>query len=313
MMDIAVIGTGGIAQKAYFPLLAVMPEINISAVLSRTQEHANQAAERWAIPFATNKLDEIVARQPRAALVISSTESHFAICKLLMENGVDVYVEKPLTTSSQQSQQLSQIAKNHSRILAVGFNRRYALLYQQAKSILSNQKIELAVIKKHRTTASNPSLFEHYLDDTIHQIDLMRYYCGDVEAIQTTYQKADGVLVTANSTVKLPGGGMGTIMVCNQTGAWQESATIHTKGISLHVDAFERLRVMHDGHETVYGTDRAGKWVTAMKERGFWGELDHFFDCVRTRETPQTSAQEALKTQRLMEDLVTAAGDPLPT
>jgi len=311
-MDIAIIGTGGIAKKAYFPLLAVMPDVNLVAVHSRTLSNAQQAGSEWHIPFATDRIEDIIARKPQAAVVISSTESHFSLCKALLENGIDVYSEKPLTDSSEQSYALGRIADEHTRILAVGFNRRYALLYQQAKEILSGRSIKMALIQKHRTQASNPSLFSHYLDDTIHQIDLMRYYCGDVEALHTSYQMQDDVLVSASSTMRLPSGGLGLVTVCNLAGAWQESVTLHAEGMSVHVDAFQRMRVLQDDHEQVYGMDRAGKWIPSLEERGFFGEMDHFLQCVRTRQQPMTSAKEAAKTQELLEELVCTAGDKLP-
>jgi virulence factor len=207
---------------------------------------------------------------------------------------------------------LAVLAKKHDRVLAVGYNRRYSLLYRQAKEILGDRRVELAVIQKHRTEASNPSLFAQYLDDTIHQIDLMRFYCGDAEAADTQYQMREGVLVSAVSTVRLPAGGQGIITICNQSSAWQESATLHTADLSVHVDAFQCLRVMRDDREEVFGTDRAGKWLTSLKERGFYGEVDHFLHCVRARENPQTDAAEAAKTQLLLENLVRASGDPVP-
>lgn len=58
----------------------------------------------------------------------------------------------------------------------------------------------------------------------------------------------------------------------------------------------------------VYGVDRPGKWVPEMEERGFMGEIDHFFECIATRQQPQTNAYDALKTHRLIEQLVEAAG-----
>ena len=310
-MRIAVIGAGGIAQKAYLPLLAVMPDVKIAGIFSRTQARVEEICQRWNISKGTTDLSDILALGPQAALVISSTDSHYGICREMLENGVDVYAEKSLTTSSAQSYDLARIALEKKRILAVGYNRRYALLYMKAKEIMGNRKVELAVIQKHRTEASNPTLFDQYLDDTIHQIDLMRFYCGDVEPSTTAYEKKNGVITSAVSTVDIPNGGQGVITICNEAGSWQENVTLHAGGLSVHVDAFRRLRVMVDDHEEVYGTDRAGKWITGMKERGFYGELAHFFECVQTRQEPLTNAVEAAKTQVLMEGLVRASGDEI--
>ena len=70
------------------------------------------------------------------------------------------------------------------------------------------------------------------------------------------------------------------------------------------IDAFERMTVNNNGHVEVYGTDRPGKWIRDMAERGFQGELEHFFECVRTRQKPLTDPWEAGKTLELLEDLV---------
>jgi len=310
-MRIAVIGTGGIAQKAYLPLLAVMADVKIVGIFSRTQARVDETCQRWKIQKGTTDLSDIIALKPQAALVISSTDSHYTACREMLENGIDVYAEKSLTTSSIQSYDLARIAREKKRILSVGYNRRYALLYKKAKEIIGNRKVDFAVIQKHRTQPSYPTLFDQYLVDTIHQIDLMRFYCGDVTSSTTAYEKKNGIITSAVSTVRIPNGGQGVLLISNEAGSWQESVTLHAGGLSVHVDAFRRLRVMVDDHEEVFGTDRAGKWITSMKERGFYGELAHFFECVQTRQEPLTSAVEAAKTQVLLEDLVRASGEEI--
>jgi len=111
-----------------------------------------------------------------------------------------------------------------------------------------------------------------------------------VTSLTRVFEKKPGVITSGVSTVRILGSGQGVIMICNEAGSWQESVTLHADGLSVHVDAFRRLRVMYDDHEEVFGTDRAGKWITGMKERGFYGELAHFFECVQTRQEPFTNA-----------------------
>ena len=120
---------------------------------------------------------------------------------------------------------------------------------------------------------------------------------------------SNGTVDSTVSTMALSDGGQGVLMVCGHAGAWQESATLHAEGISIHIDAFRSMRVQYDDHEEEYGTDRAGKWITAMKERGFYGEMAHFFDCVRNRALAHTNGAEAAKTQELMEGLIKVSED----
>ncbi|MDK2981227.1 MAG: virulence factor [Chloroflexota bacterium] len=310
-IKIAIIGAGGIAERAYFPILVQKPEVEIVSLYSRTQATLDNITSQWRIPRTTTDIQAVLESQPQAAFVLSSNHSHYDICKLMLENGVDVYVEKPLATSATQSKELAALADEHKCVMEVAFNRRYALLYKQAKELFEGHTIQTAVVQKHRTDSSHVNLFNQYLDDTIHQIDLMRYYGGELEALNTQYTTRDDRLTSAVSVARTAQGGLVTLINNLQAGAWQESVTLHGDGMSVHVDAFRELRVRYHDHEEVYGTDRAGKWIPGLRERGFEGEILHFLECVQTRQRPITDAWEAVKTQQLMEDLVVASGDKL--
>jgi virulence factor len=303
-MKIAIVGAGGIARKAYFPLLRCWPGIEITGFFSRSQETINNVSREWGFANGTTDINSILESKPDAVIVLSSTETHFRFCRLFLENGIDVYSEKSLTPTSKESFELGQIAEKNNRILTVGFNRRYALLYRQAKEIFGNRRIQFALFQKHRESQGDETLFNLYLDDIIHQIDLARYFCGSLKAVSTSFNMENNMIAGAVSTMAIPGGGQCVIAASKFSGAWEESATLHGEGMTVHIDAFDRLTVRFSDHVEVYGTDRPGKWIRDMRERGFQGELEHFFECVKTRQKPITDAQEAGKTLELLEDLV---------
>lgn len=308
-MRIAIVGAGGIAQKAYFPLLVQRPDLQIVCLYSRTQTTLEKAAQDWGITTGSTNLQDVITCKPQAVFVLSSNDSHYSICKMMLENDLDVYVEKPITLSSVQGFELAQLADERQRILMVAFNRRYALLYQQAKQILSDRKIQVAVFQKHRPQLYHTNLYNQYTDDTIHQIDLMRYYCGNLQVLSTSYEMQDNKLANAVSTASMDTGGLAVLINSLQAGAWQESVSLHAEGISVHVSAFRDLRVVYSDHEEIFGNDRPGKWIPDLRERGFNGEIEHFFECLKTRQMPLTNAWEAAKTQELVEKLVLASGD----
>jgi virulence factor len=306
-LPIAILGAGGIAQKAYLPLLATWPDAHILGIYSRTQSRLDQTLADWPIEYGTTDLDALLDLHPTAAFVLTATPSHFELSKLLLEAGIDVYLEKPATTSADLTHRLADLAKEKGRILMVGFNRRYALLYKQAKELFGLRHIQTCLIEKHRPETPHPTLAAQYLDDIIHQIDLMRFFCGDVTAVHTSYELKHDRLAGAVSIVALPGGGLGTILTSQQAGGWQEKVTLHGDGLTVEVSAFRELRVRYRDHEEVYGTDRPGRWVPELTERGFSGEILHFFECLRTRQQPQTNGYEATRTQELEEALLALA------
>lgn len=186
----------------------------------------------------------------------------------------------------------------------VGYNRRYAPLYRQAKEVFGNRKIRICLLEKHRTGVWDRGIEVAYQDDIIHQIDLLRFFTGEPIALETRAVIEAGKFRGAASTTSLPSGGIGAVVSSREAGMWQERATITGDDITVVVNAFRELRVLYKDHEEVYGTDRGGRWFPQLQERGFTGEVEHFLECVKTRSRPETDGFDALHTQKLMEDMI---------
>lgn len=308
-IKIAILGGGSIARKAYLPLLRTWQNTQIVGLFSRTQQTLEEVCLAWQIDYGTTDLQALIDRQPQAAFVLTSTTAHYEHARALLAAGIDVYMEKPATESSVTARQLAELAQAKGCIYMVGFNRRFARLYCQAKEIFGERKIQLCVIEKHRPSAFHVSLYNNYLDDTIHQIDLLRYYCGDLTPLYTAFEMANGRLVGAVSLLGLAGGGRAMVLTSLQAGAWLERVSLHGGGISIEVNAFRELKVRHCDHEEVYGVDRPGRWVPELVERGFAGEIEHFLTCVHTREWPLCDGFAAARTQELVEALTRIAGE----
>jgi virulence factor len=303
-LNIGILGGGDIAWKAYLPMLVKWSQIDIRGLYSRTMETADKIAAHFGVDFRTDDLGALIERDLDAAFVLAHTDSHFELVKALLEAGVDVFVEKPATISSVQTHALAELADKEKRVLMVGFNRRYASLYRQGKELFGDRKMAMCVVEKHRRASRPLDLFQTYLDDTVHQIDLLRFYCGDVEPIETIYTAEEKVLKSAVSLCKIPNAGLGVIQTSHQAGMWQERATLYGDDLTVEISAFRTIRVKHKDHEEIYGTERPGIWKPQLEERGFEGEVAHFFDCVNTRQRPMTDGHDSVKTQALLEALV---------
>ncbi|MDO9546910.1 MAG: Gfo/Idh/MocA family oxidoreductase [Pelolinea sp.] len=307
-MKIAIFGAGGITQRAYLPILSTWPGIEIIGIYSRTQASVDKTCAKFHLSNGTTSAQELVEMKPDAAFVLTNDQTHFEFVKILLKAGIDVFVEKPMAQNSVEAQILAQLSKEENKILMVGFNRRFTLQYKKAKEVFKGKKIQLAIIQKSRVKATHTNLYNNYLDDTIHQIDLMRFYCGNVVPLNTYYEQQDGKIVGAVSVCSLCNGGIGVIMTSLQAGSWQESVVLHGDNFSVEVNAFEKLTIKNRDHEQILGTDRVGSWIPDLKERGFYGELEHFFDCVNSRQQPQTNAFDAVQTHQLLKKMVDVAG-----
>jgi virulence factor len=300
------VGLGGIAQRAYLPVLANLDTVDLAVIMSRRPDIVEQIRARYHVPVGVTDMSDFLRQGLQAAVVLTPSSTHFEIVRTLLLAGVDVLVEKPATLSSRETAVLGDLADQRGRVLMIAFNRRFAPLYKQAKDLFAGRRVALCLAEKHREKAANPSLFDHYSEEAIHMIDLLRWYGGEARAISTRSLVRNGKLTDAASLVAFEGEGIGVLAASLEGGGWLERVTLHGEGLSVQVDAFRELRVLRGMEDQVSGRKMAADWLTSQHIRGFEQLIGHFFDCVQQRLTPSTSALEAFRTQLLMEQLVAA-------
>jgi virulence factor len=305
-MQAAIIGLGDIARKAYLPVLANLKDLDI-LLSSRSEASVRKIQAQYRLPRGATALAEVIRERPQAAFVLTPKETHFEIVRQLLEADIDVFVEKPATLHSADTRTLAELAERRGRVLMVGFNRRFAPLHILGQELMANHPISLSLFQKNRTNVPDVSLAELFIEDTIHQIDLLRFYCGEGEVASSVHQTQQGKLFSASSTVALENGGIAILATCLQAGAWNESYSLFGSKQSIFIDAFARLRLVVPKEEKNWEESYASSWKTNLEGRGFTGQINHFFECVQKREQPQTSGWDSVKTQQLVEDMVAKA------
>jgi virulence factor len=300
---IAVVGLGGICRKAYMPILTADAGIEL-ILYNRSPEPLAEMQATYRIEQGTNSLGEIIDRRPDAAFVLTASSTHFEIVKKLLENGIDVFVEKPATLHSWETRTLAEIADQHGRILMVAFNRRFAPLHVKAKELWGETPVGMGIFRKFRSNASHPNLEHQLIDDTIHQIDLLRFYCGEGTAVSTTHQSLPDRLLGAVCVVRLDSGGIGLIETSLQAGRWREYYSLYGGQQTMEIDAFSQVWFTSGKEKKQWDETYASSWQTTLAGRGFEGQISHFYSCIESRRMPQTSAWDSVKTQKLAEDII---------
>ncbi len=297
-MNISIIGLGGIAQDYYLPILSIRENMKLQ-IFSRTKTTVEYNAAKWNITSMAENIADVVRWKPDAVFVLTISSSHYDIVKELLYNGIDVFVEKPASLHVEQTMELAELAKG--KICMVGFNRRFAPIHQRGKEYWGNRKIELAEFTKLRTKPFHDSTRNHIYDDTIHLLDTMRYYCGEVELAHREV-RIEGQLITVTGMFNLESGGIAIVKNSMRSGQWRENYTISGDGLTMDVDPFSRLTIFQ-GDERRSWSENYQAGSTSFSGRGFVGEVEHFLDCVKTRKQPMTNLEDSIKTQQLVEAL----------
>lgn len=292
-LKIGVIGLGDIAQKAYLPVLAAQPDLELH-LQTRTAATLDRVGAAHRLPHRHTSLDALLDQGLDAAFVHAPTEHHVEIAQRLIEAGVPAYVDKPLARDLAGAQRLVDLAEQHGVPLMAGFNRRYAPAYAQC---LEHPR-DLILMQKNRVgLAEEPR--EMIFDDFIHVVDTLRFLAPrPVEQVHVTAKVRAGLL--HHLVLHLSGDGFTAIGSMNRmSGSVEESLDVSGDDTRRHVLNIAEV-TDHKGQPTLR---RRGDWVPVARQRGIEQITLAFLDAVRSGK--RLDARDALLTHELCERIVT--------
>lgn len=297
---IGMVGLGNIAQKAYLPILTKETNWSFEGAFSPSKDKRKSICSQYRIQDFSSL--QTLADQCDAVFVHSSTSTHFEIVSFLLSLGKDVYVDKPLAASIDESEKLVELAIKHNRKLMVGFNRRFAPMYVAAKE--QSKNIASIRFEKHRMDSIGPHSYEFtMLDDYLHLIDTARWLGnGDLNLIDST--------MNVNNEKSLTYAGHLFKSECNvpiytemhrKAGTNLEKLELVTEGAIIRVKNMNTLETESNNQLSI---STSPAWDTTLKQRGFEDCISHFIECVQNDQKPEIDGVEGLKSQILLHQLI---------
>ncbi|AFR28885.1 Gfo/Idh/MocA family oxidoreductase [Arthrobacter sp. Rue61a] len=308
-LRVGVIGAGNIATIAQLPTLVQRDDVELAALVSR-REDPSSLVRRWGFHAAYKTVEEMLAAQELdAVFVLTPRSEHAHAVELCLNRDVDVFCEKPLAPATDEAEHLADLADERGRILMVDFNRRYAPVYTAGREAFGDKGATFCVAQKNRPGSEYRATFEN----AIHMVDLLRWYCGGepehvaAHAAGEDPWEEDGIA----ATIRFSTGNTGVLMAARTAGAWNEKLDAYGDGKTVEVRAPETVSTTINGVTTSRELSaEAYGWATATDTLGFSAAVHHFLDRVGDRAQPLTSGREAVRTQRLLDQILAAAGLP---
>jgi predicted dehydrogenase len=163
-----VIGTGYLG-KFHADKYSELIESELVGIVDTDYEAAQTISNRLNVP-AFKSYEELFDRVDAVSIVVP-TELHHKIAKDFLLNGIDVLVEKPMTTTLEEAEDLIETAKKNKCVLQVGhlerFNAAVLALNNVIKQPLFIESHRLAPFKDRGTDV------DVILDIMIHDIDII--------------------------------------------------------------------------------------------------------------------------------------------
>ncbi|MET7460521.1 Gfo/Idh/MocA family oxidoreductase [Nonomuraea sp. NPDC005501] len=294
-MKTAVIGLGDIAEKAYLPVLATQPGLDLH-LCTRDRRALDRLGDVHRVAARFTSVGEVIEAGVEAAFVHAATTAHRELVEPLLKAGVHVFVDKPLADNLPDCEHLVRLAHAERRSLMVGFNRRYAPGYVGLAALPR----DLVLLQKNR--ADRPEDPRRMVfDDFIHVVDTLRFLApGEVTGTRIRTRVTGGL--AEHVVLELTGDGFTAIgSMCRVSGAAEESCEVMGGGV--------KRRVVNLGDVVDYAAGetlvRRPDWVPVARQRGIEQACLEFLDAVHAGRL--LTADDALVSHAICEDIVRQA------
>lgn len=187
MMNVGVIGCGSIGRDHIERMTNTIAGVQVVGVYDVVNEAAEKSIRDFNLKAKIFADEDNLINSPDidAVVICSRNDAHLSSVLKTIAADKPVFVEKPLTTSAQDSFAIvSAEVKKQRRYVQVGFNRRYDPGYQQLKQLIDDGEIGALLLANCRHYNTRPATTyyktDNVINDTlIHELDILRYLFAD--------------------------------------------------------------------------------------------------------------------------------------
>lgn len=333
-VQIAVIGSGVIGKR-HISAIAESPHAELTAIIDpdvRAQELAADAGVPW---FSTAELffadsathDQRLTDTPLGVIVATPTEHHLTPSLAALNAGAHVLVEKPIMPTLEEAAQIIECSARTGRHVLVGHHRRYYDQVHKARELIQRGELgQLVAVTGQWTVRKDDPYYDPdwrkewkagpILTNLIHEIDTLRYVCGDVASVSAetsnaiqSFEKED----VAALVMRFVSGALGTFIISDQASSpwsWEfatgENAAFPASGQNALRFMGTRASLEFPNLVLWQHENPPGDWTQVMHaetismplEDAYINQINHFAAVIQGEIAPRISAQDATDTLR---------------
>ncbi|MCV0425126.1 MAG: Gfo/Idh/MocA family oxidoreductase [Roseibium sp.] len=326
----------GLVGKRHAEAVALVPGVDLVATVDPNEDGRDTAASMGLPCFET--IEGVLENAGVDGIILATpTLLHVEQAMACIEHGCPVLVEKPIGASALEAHALVQLAETRNVPLLVGHHRRYNPLIQKAK-----EAVESGVIGDVRAVQGTCWFYkpDSYFEaapwrmrsgagpvsvNLVHDIDLIRYLCGEVTAVQAVsapsvrgFENED----VASALLEFSNGAVGTISVSDSIVApwsWEFNSQENPKyppmaescyliGGSEGSLSVPDLRVWtHQDRQQDWWTPLSATTLTRDASDPLVNQISHFKDVILRTAEPIVSGVEGLRTLQVIEAIQVSA------
>ncbi|MFZ2053247.1 MAG: Gfo/Idh/MocA family oxidoreductase [Candidatus Aminicenantales bacterium] len=298
---VGIIGVGYLGTQ-HARILSYLEEADLKGVADVDFKKAVEIGNRHGVAYYQNyeeMIDEV-----DAAIVATPTSEHFSVSLKLLGNGKSVLVEKPITETVEQAEQLVEKAKAGGLVFQVGHLERFNPAVEAVETMIREPRF--IEVQRLGSFSARSLDIDVVLDLMIHDLDIIMALIRD----EVSVIRASGIHVLsekidiANARLEFKGGCVATLTASRVHQGKVRKLRIFEPTVYYSIDYIDQEVV-------VFPLDRRQtniKTLRIQKEEPLKKELRSFLDCIRLGKTSKVTGEEGLRALRLAHGVLKEAG-----
>ncbi len=296
-LGLVVVGTG-FWGRSHVRVLNSLRNVRVVGICDTDLKRAKDVARTFEVQYCKS-LDEILSqREVDAATICTPTTTHKEVAMKAIEAGKDVFIEKPIASTSEEARELLSIAKKKGVQVAVGFVERYNPAVRYIKELVDKRKLGKIILVIARRVTRWPQRIGDVgvtKDSAIHDIDIMRYLIGG--DVRTVYAKTGSLVHKfedfSEILLNFSGGEVGFIDANWLTPRKIRKLTVTGSEATATIDYLTQETVVENSMKSVMPRL---KWGEPLRL-----ELESFVSAIRAGRPPSASGEDGLKALEVCE------------
>ena len=210
MLQTCVIGMGPIGNL-HADILKADELAELAGVCDIIEERAKSAGERLGVPWFLSAPEMLAALSPDVCNITTGgyeyCTDHYEPTIQALEAGCHVLCEKPIVNEIAKAEDMVRVARERKRCFGVDFNHRFTPAARLAKDWVDDGRLGSLLFVNMALWIGKPgdldSPYFHIKALPPHSVDMMRYYCGDIGAVQCFAMKAPGRNIWSTASLNM--------------------------------------------------------------------------------------------------------------
>lgn len=314
VVKIGVIGAGTMGER-HCRVCANLPRVRLIGVADPDQARGKLVANRYDTHYFAdyrNLLDQV-----DAVSIAASTPAHFSLTTTCLERGLHTMVEKPITETIQEAQQVVQMADERGLVLQVGHIERFNPAFIELKNVTENMGLIGINMRRLSPFDTSNTDVDVIRDLMIHDLDLVMDLVGArLEGINAWGRTINtGTIDHAVANLSFESGPIATLFASRVTEQKVRAIEVIADGAYIEADLLNKSVMVHrrtfpeyldNHHITKYRQESIIERIHVPMFEPLMLELRHFTDCVRENRPSDVPGLDGLRALELAESIARA-------